>query len=109
MLLIVVFVLVDFTLGVYHFTHGGGRVSGSIELFIAVLVGTLAFRFARRRSRGEDSSAARYRRALLAVFALVVIALLILSPYHFTHHGVPSGSIELTLAVVVAAIGLLLR
>jgi hypothetical protein len=109
-LLIVVFVLVDFTLGVYHLTHGGGWVSGSVELFIAVLVGTLAFRFARRGTRGKNpSGAARYRRALLTVFALIVIALLILSPYHLTHQGIPSGSIELALAVTITAIGLLLR
>jgi len=76
---------------------------------IAALVGTLTYNLARRMFRAENTpDGARYRRALLIVFALIVVFLLVMSPYHFTHQGVPSGSIELGLAVTLVAIGLLL-
>jgi hypothetical protein len=95
-------------LGSYHLTHGGGWVSGTAELCFAVSAGVLAFGFdqvglVRRR-------AAPNRVILTAWLTLIwglAVVLLILSIYHFTHQGLPSGCIELFFTLILAATGCL--
>jgi hypothetical protein len=109
MILLGIVVLADCTLGSYHLTHGGGWVSGTIELSFAVLLVTCAFIFGRSRPKnnprpGHD----RYRTALFVIIGVLVTVFLILSGYHFTHHGLRSGIIELLLAIILSAIGFLM-
>jgi hypothetical protein len=104
--LISIFVLVDFTLSVYHFTHGGGWVSGAIELFFACLMAALAYMVFKTRLRRESAAQYNnYRVALLGVISAVALTLLVLSVYHFTHQGLPSGIIELFLSGILVTSG----
>jgi hypothetical protein len=106
--LICLFVFFDFTLGIYHFTHGGGWVSGTIELFFACLITALACLVFKTRLRRESAAKHNnYRVALLCVISAIVITLLVLSLYHFTHQGLPSGIIELLLSGILVTGGCL--
>jgi hypothetical protein len=106
--LVGIFCLIDIILGTYHVTHGGGWLSGSIELLVACLVFTLTLMF--YRSPQTKGSLKHNRRAvtLLAVNGAIALILLILSIYHFTHLGLLSGIIELSLAAILAIFSLLL-
>jgi hypothetical protein len=101
-----IFLLCDFILGIYHFTHGGGWVSGSLELFFGCVIGGLVYRVFRTRKRKDLLN--RYRTAFIASTGAIALTLLVLSIYHFSHQGLPSGIIELLLAGVLAASGWLI-
>lgn len=106
--LIGIFCLVDITLGTYHMTHGGGWVSGTIELFVACLVFTLTLMFYRSTQNEGSSKYNRREITLLAVNGVMALTLFILSIYHFTHTGLLSGIIELSLAAILVIFSLLL-
>ena len=109
-ILIGIFVFWAFCLGIYHTTHGGGWRSGTIELFLAVLFGTLAYLVYRTGfKKYSPAGFKRSRVTLLSVIGPVALFLLIISFYHFTHQGLRSGIIELCLAIILSTIGFLLR
>ena len=109
-ILIGVFVFMALCLGIYHCTHGGGWRTGTTELFFAVLMASLAFLVYRNRSTKESEAKFRlYRKILWGIMGVIILTLLIFSPYHFTHNGWRSGIIESTLAVILAVIAFLLR
>jgi hypothetical protein len=63
------------------------------------------------RSRQKEGAGVKYSHldiTLLTVNGAVSLLLLILSVYHFTHHGLTSGIIELLLAIILIAINLLI-
>ena len=110
LILIGLFVFWALCLGIYHITHGGGWRSGTVELFLAALFGILAYLV--YRNSFKKYSPVGYKRsriAMLSVIGPVALLLLGLSVYHFTHQGLRSGIIELSLAIILSAIGFLLR
>jgi hypothetical protein len=107
-ILIGIFCLVDITLGIYHVTHGGGWVSGSIELLIVCLVFILTLMFYRSPKTERSLKYNRLMITLLALYGAIALTLLILSIYHFTHLGLFSGIIELSLAAILIIFSLLL-
>jgi hypothetical protein len=106
--LVGIFCLVDVTLGTYHMTHGGGWLSGSIELLVACLVFILTLMFYRSPQTEGSLEFNRLTITLLAINGAIALTLLILSIYHFTHFGFLSGIIELSLAAILAIFSLLL-
>jgi hypothetical protein len=108
-LLIGIVVVADLILGIYHLTHGGGWVSGTIELFFACLIAASVYMFYKTRiGRNSVAKYNRYHVASLGMISTIALTLLILSLYHFTHHGFTSGIIELILAIIWATIGFLI-
>jgi hypothetical protein len=105
-ILVSVFVIGACFLGSYHLTHGGGWRSGVAELGFAILVAILAFGFHQIRPKVNNLAQGRYLHVawLIVIWGLALV-LFILSLYHFTHQGLPSGIIEMTFTFMLTAIG----
>jgi hypothetical protein len=100
-----IFVCLDAGLGFYHLTHGGGWVSGSIELTFAVIIGLAGYLIFYNRQKADSGRNARLsRRTGMAIILFVSAIVFILSIYHFTHQGLPSGIIELVMTVMLVSI-----
>jgi Co/Zn/Cd efflux system component len=108
--LIITFIVVDIVLGFYHLTHGGGWVSGSIELLFSVLMGmagTFILNWKQKENSAENSYS--YLRIAKIIISLIALVVLILSIYHFTHNGFPSGIIELVMTMLLVTILYLIK
>jgi heme A synthase len=106
--LIGVFLFIDITLGMYHITHGGGWVSGSVEMLIACTIVFLSHKvYQTRLSNNPKNDGRQYSVVLMGTLAVIAITLLVLSIYHFSHNGVTSGITELLLSVILTTAGLM--
>ena len=100
-MLIGIFLLFDFSAGIYHTTHGGGWVSGSIELFFGFVISGLVYLYWTKQGRWSQGSLDRYRITLTGIAGAIALTLLYFSVYHFTHQGLRSGIIELMLSGLI--------
>jgi hypothetical protein len=103
------FILIDVTLGFYHLTHGGGWVSGSTELLFAVIMSAAGYLIFKNSPQKDQHNSARNRRIGLLIIAGVAIVVFILSIYHFTHNGLPSGILEALMTLLLVSILLLIK
>jgi hypothetical protein len=104
------FILIDVTLGFYHLTHGGGWVSGSTELLFAVIMSAAGYLiFKNSPNPDQMNNSARNRRTGLLIIAGVAVVVFILSIYHFTHNGLPSGILEALMTLLLVSILLLFK
>jgi hypothetical protein len=79
-----------------------------IEIFFAALFAVLGGLIYRSRLKGYSRAGRGYRIAFLVADGAIILTLLILSEYHFTHQGIPSGCIELAMAAILTTIGVLI-
>jgi hypothetical protein len=109
LILLSFFILIDVTLGFYHLTHGGGWVSGSTELLFAVIMSIADYLIFKNSPQQDQMYSARNRRTGLLIITGVAIVVFILSIYHFTHNGLPSGILEALMTLLLVSIFLLIR
>jgi hypothetical protein len=101
-ILVAIFIIGACILGSYHLVHGGGWRSGVAELAFALWVAVLGFGFDQIGSNESTLAQSRYLHIawLISLWGLAIV-LFILSLYHFTHQGLPSGSIEMIFFVLL--------
>jgi hypothetical protein len=107
-ILLWVFICIDAVIGFYHLTHGGGWVSGSTEILFAVLAGTAGYLAMWNSNQNRKRPGCR-RLAGLFILSVEALVILILSIYHFTHNGLPSGIIEAVMTSMLISIIVLIR
>jgi hypothetical protein len=107
--LLSVFICIDAGIGFYHLTHGGGWVSGVTELLFAILAGIAGYLTVLNSIKGETKQSGRRKQAGLYMLSAITLVVLILSIYHFTHKGLPSGIIEAALTAMLIIIIVLIR
>lgn len=109
LILLGVFICIDAAIGSYHLTHGGGWVSGSTELLFAILAGIAGYLTVLNCSEDKTKQSGRRKQAGLFILSIEALVVLILSIYHFTHKGLPSGIIEAALTATLIIIIVLIR
>jgi uncharacterized membrane protein YiaA len=94
----------DLGVGIYHLTHQGTG-SGITELILAVLLSIGAYLILQTRQKSEPViKLSRFRKSGITIIALIAATFLVLGIYHLTHHGLPSGIIELCMTSLLATI-----
>lgn len=100
-------VALDLILAIYHFTHEGTG-SGITEFILVVLLSVTAYLILRTpQTSGNLIYFSLSRKIGLTVISLMAGTYLVLGIYHLTHHGLPSGVIELCLTVLMVTIAYL--
>jgi hypothetical protein len=108
-ILLWVFICIDAGIGFYHLTHGGGWVSGSTELLFAILAGTAGYLAVWNSDQDKLKQSGRRKLAGLFILSIETLVVLILSIYHFTHNGLPSGIIELVMTLLLVSVVILIN
>lgn len=97
----------DLGVGIYHLTHEGTG-SGITEMVLVVLLFAAAYLVLHTRQKsGPVIELSRSRKIGITIISLMAGTYLVLSIYHFTHHGLPSGIIELCMASLMATVAYL--
>lgn len=99
-LLLFLFVILDLRVALYHLSTEG-RKSGLTEAVVALVVLILVYAgMASRSSRGSRTRRIAHG-ASVALLSGLALLFLFLSVYHFIHQGIRSGTVELTLALLL--------
>ncbi len=99
-LLLSLFVVLDLRVALYHLSTEGKR-SGLTEVVVALVVLILVYVGMTSRPSGGSGTRRIMHGASVGLLSCLALLFLFLSVYHFTHQGIRSGSVELSLALLL--------
>jgi len=105
--LLAAFLALDLRVALYHLATEGWK-SGLTEVGLALVVASLASLGILSRRR-HGTAGRRLPRSAAAALSAIAVFFVFLSAYHFTHQGVRSGAVELSLAAILLLLALALR
>lgn len=100
-ILLAIVIILNFSAGLYHLTHGGIG-SGITELVFTAILLITGYLVLKTYPCGKQAHLVLLvSTSILGTMALVLFGL---SIYHFTHQGPRSGTVEMLMALLLALI-----